>query len=82
MAITPIRGLITPFITTYEPPSRADDYKSCITLRTLNYGNSGIFLMMGNAGFISSTVVWFLTACMIRLPKIGLRLVLLLVPRY
>ena len=29
-------------------------YKSCMTLRTLNYGNDGIFLM-GNAGFISST---------------------------
>ena len=25
-------------------------------LRTLNYGNYGIFLIMGNAGFISSTV--------------------------
>ena len=29
--------------------------KSCITSRTLNYGNYGIFLIMG-AGFISSTV--------------------------
>ena len=27
-----------------------------ITLRTLNHGNSGLFLIMGNAGFISSTV--------------------------
>ena len=27
-----------------------------ITLRTLNYGIHGIFLIMGNAGFISSTV--------------------------
>ena len=26
-------------------------------LRTLNYGNYGIFLIMGNAGYISSTVV-------------------------
>ena len=26
------------------------------TLRTLNYGNYGIFLTMGNAGFILSTV--------------------------
>ena len=26
------------------------------TNRTLNYGNYGIFLMMGHAGFISSTV--------------------------
>ena len=29
--------------------------ESCITLRPLNYGNYGIFLM-SNAGFISSTV--------------------------
>ena len=28
-----------------------------MTLRTLNYGNYGIFLIVGNAGFISSTVV-------------------------
>ena len=27
-----------------------------MTLRTLNYGNYGIFLMMGNAGFCPSTV--------------------------
>ena len=27
-----------------------------MTLRTLNHGNYGIFLIMGNAGFISSTV--------------------------
>ena len=27
-----------------------------MTLRTLNYGNYGIFLSMGNAGFISSIV--------------------------
>ena len=27
-----------------------------ITLRTRNYGNDGIILLMGNAGFISSTV--------------------------
>ena len=31
----------------------ADDFKSCITLRTRSYGNYGIFLVMGNAGFIS-----------------------------
>ena len=30
--------------------------ESCITLRTLNYGNYGIFLILGNAGFIASTV--------------------------
>ena len=28
-----------------------------MTLRTLNYGNGGIFLIMGNAGFCPSTVV-------------------------
>ena len=31
-------------------------YKPCIALRILNYGNVGIFLIMGSAGFISSTV--------------------------
>ena len=31
-----------------------------MTLRTLNYGNYGIFLIMGNAGFCPSTVsmIW------------------------
>ena len=33
-----------------------DGQKSCMTLRTLNYGNYGIFLIMGNAGFCPSTV--------------------------
>ena len=28
-----------------------------MTLRTLNYGNYGIFLIMGNAGFCPSTVI-------------------------
>ena len=28
-----------------------------MTLRTLDYGNYGIFLIMGNAGFCPSTVV-------------------------
>ena len=28
-----------------------------MTLRTLNYGNYGIFLIMGNAGFCPSAVV-------------------------
>ena len=32
-------------------------YISCITLRTLNYGIYIIFPILGNAGFISSTVV-------------------------
>ena len=27
-----------------------------MTLRTLNYGNSGIFLLVGNSGFIPSAV--------------------------
>ena len=31
-------------------------YISCITLMTLDYGNHGIFLIVGNAGCISSTV--------------------------
>ena len=30
--------------------------KSCITLRSLNYGNYGIVLIMGNAGFCPSAV--------------------------
>ena len=33
-----------------------------MTLRTLNYGNYGIFLIMGNAGFCPSTVVHTLNA--------------------
>ena len=33
-----------------------------MTLRTLNYGNYGIFLIMGNAGFCPSTV-WGLIVC-------------------
>ena len=32
-------------------------YKSCTTLRTLHSGKYGIFLIMGNAGVISSTVL-------------------------
>ena len=32
-----------------------------MTLRTLNYGNFGIFLILGNAGFCQSTV-WELQA--------------------
>ena len=34
--------------------STVDDIKPA--LRTLNYGNDGIFLIMGNAGCIPSTV--------------------------
>ena len=33
-----------------------DDINPAMTLRTLNYGNYGILLIMGNAGVISSTV--------------------------
>ena len=31
-----------------------DDINPTFSLRTLNYGNYGMFLIMGNAGFISS----------------------------
>ena len=31
-------------------------YKSCVTLMILDYGNYGIFHIMGDAGFVSSTV--------------------------
>ena len=42
-----------------------------MTLRTLNYGNYGIFLIMGNAGFCpSAVVVAFITAPK-RIPKPG-----------
>ena len=30
--------------------------KTCMTLRNLNYGNYGTFLILGNAGFCPSTV--------------------------
>ena len=33
-----------------------------MTLRTLNYGNYGIFLIMGNAGFCPLAVVYALRA--------------------
>ena len=32
-----------------------DDINPALPLRTLSYGNYGIFLTMGNAGFIAST---------------------------
>ena len=35
-------------------------YKSCIALKTLNYGNYGICLIVGNAELISATVLWLL----------------------
>ena len=36
----------------------ADDINPAFTLRTLNYESYGILRIMGNAGFISSTVTW------------------------
>ena len=36
-----------------------------MTLRTLKYGNYGIFLIMGNAGFCPSTVVLVLLQALI-----------------
>ena len=35
------------------------DINPAFTSRTLNYGNLWFFLIMGNAGFISSTVLSF-----------------------
>ena len=40
-----------------------------MTLRTLNYGNYGIFLIMGNAGFCPSTVVLILVFPILLLQK-------------
>ena len=40
------------------PENTADDINPALpALRTLNHGNYGIFVIMGSAGFISSTVV-------------------------
>ena len=36
--------------------STADDRHPALPQRTLNCGNYGIFLIMGNAGLVSSTV--------------------------
>ena len=33
-----------------------DDINPALPIRTLNYGNYGMFLMMGDAGFISAAV--------------------------
>ena len=46
-----------------------------MTLRTLDYGNYGIFLIMGNAGFCPSTVgkpYCFVTAKDSNLPSVSL----------
>ena len=41
-------------------------HESCMTVRTRNYGNYGIFLIiMGNTGFCPSTVSLFLNQCYI-----------------
>ena len=45
-----------------------------MTLRTLNYGNYGISLIMGDAGFISSTV---LLLASLRRPLLCIRLTVL-----
>ena len=43
-----------------------------MTLRTLNYGNYGIVLVMGNAGFCPSTVPWGPNRCL-RNPELEAR---------
>ena len=40
-----------------------------MTLRTLNYGNYGIFLIVGNAGFCPSTVRVLYGLCVYRFTK-------------
>ena len=47
-----------------------------MTLRTLNYGNYGIFLIMGNAGFCPSAVVQVLVQVLVLLLLLVLVLVL------
>ena len=44
------------FGVSYEAPLRHPGGLLRLILTTLRYGNYGIFLIMGNAGFISSTV--------------------------
>ena len=51
-----------------------------MTLRTLNYGNYGIFLIMGNAGFCPSTVVLVLVRVRLRVRVRVLVLVVVVVP--
>ena len=45
-----------PYPYIFKDPT-VDDKKSRITLRILSHGNSGILLTMGNAGFVSSTLL-------------------------
>ena len=44
-----------------------------MTLRTLNYGNYGIFLIMGSAGFCPSTVTTIIGQTLILNPKLRAR---------
>ena len=46
----------SPIDPSYSLCHTVDGQKSSMTLRTLNYGNYGIFLLMGHAGFCPSTV--------------------------
>ena len=46
-----------------------------MTLRTLNYGKYGIFLIMGNAGFCPSTVVGVLGEIRGYLGRLGVSLI-------
>ena len=49
-------------------------YGKNATLRTLNYGNYGVFLIMGHAGFCPSTVEPFWgSRFWIRLKHLGIR---------
>ena len=41
----------------HQPVDDIYIYISCITLMTLDYGRYGLLLIIGSAGFISSTVV-------------------------
>ena len=53
----------TPHARPLKGPARSvrratvDDINPVLLLRTKNYGNEGILLMMGSAGFVSSTVL-------------------------
>ena len=57
VAITLMSWEIIPQSSTYDIYIYIYIYISCITLRTLKYGKYGIFLVRGNAGCMSSTVV-------------------------
>ena len=62
VAITLVKSEIFP-----DPKPQRLMIQICITFRTLNYGNYGIFLIMGNKGFISSALVrvyWQIWTCL------------------